>query len=68
MKLIDVLKNIEQLKQKMVVRLLSVGSQFDTNSYEKTYEMYVDKFGKDATVIEYDNINQLLSDCPVMID
>ena len=62
------LKNIEQLKQKMVVRLLSVGSQFDTNSYEKTHAMYIDKFGKDAIVIEYENINQLLSDCPVMID
>ena len=40
----------------------------DTDSYEKIYEMYLEKFGKDAILSEYDEINQLLSDCPLMTD
>jgi hypothetical protein len=30
--------------------------------------MYLDRFGKDDIIKEYDMVNQFLSDCPVMID
>lgn len=52
----------------MVKKLLEENNQVDSSSYEKVYDMYLEKFGKDAIVIEYDKVNQLLSDCPLMTD
>jgi hypothetical protein len=60
------LKNIVFVKDQMVAKLNV--SNIETNSYEKIYEMYIEKFGKDAIVLEYDKINQLLSDFPLMTD
>lgn len=62
------LKNITFLKDQMVKKLLEENKQVDSGSYEKVYNMYLEKFGKDAIVIEYDKVNQLLSDCPLMTD
>lgn len=65
MKIFDALKKIAFIKEQMVEKL---NVSCDTDSYEKIYEMYLEKFGKDAILSEYDEINQLLSDCPLMTD
>lgn len=68
MKISEMLKNIAFVKDQMVKKLLEENKQVDSGSYEKVYDMYLEKFGKDAIVTEYDKINQLLSDCPLMTD
>jgi hypothetical protein len=52
----------------MYDRLAKVGISVDFSNYEKIYDIYVDKFGKDDTVRMYEEINQSLSECPIMTD
>lgn len=49
-------------------RLVGVGIDVNFNSYEKIYDMYLDKFGKDDIVRMYEEINQAFADCPIMVD
>lgn len=49
-------------------RLVEVGIDVNFDSYEKIHDMYLDKFGKDDIVKMFDEINQSLADCPIMVD
>ena len=49
-------------------RLKQINIKVEFSSYEKIHDMYLDRFGKDDIIKEYDMVNHLLSDCPVMID
>jgi hypothetical protein len=49
-------------------RLRKEDVKIDFDSYEKIYETYLDKFGRDHIVKMYDSFNLSLSDCPIMID
>jgi hypothetical protein len=49
-------------------RLCKENVKVDFDSYEKIYDTYLDKFGRDYIVKMYDSVNLSLSDCPIMID
>lgn len=68
MRISEALKNIALLKEQMWNRLVGVGIDVNFNSYEKIYDMYLDKFGKDDIVRMYEEINQAFADCPIMVD
>jgi hypothetical protein len=68
LKISEALKNITFIKEQMWNRLVGVGIDVNFNSYEKIYDMYLDKFGKDDIVRMYEEINQSLSECPIMTD
>lgn len=68
MKISEALKNIAFVKEQMWNRLVGVGIDVNFDSYEKIYDMYLDRFGKDDIVKMFDEINQSLADCPIMVD
>lgn len=68
MKMLEKLHRITHLKEKMWERLKQINIKVEFSSYEKIHDMYLDRFGKDDIIKEYDMVNQFLSDCPVMID
>jgi hypothetical protein len=68
LKTYDLLEKIGKLKQQMWDRLCKENVKVDFDSYEKIYDTYLDKFGRDHIVKMYDSVNLSLSDCPIMID
>lgn len=62
------LRNIVLLKEQMLTRLTQIDVLVDQNSYEKIRDKYLDSFGKDDIIKVYDEINQTLADCPIMVD
>lgn len=68
MKISEALKSIVELKDQMIQKLNDAGVQVDSSNYEKIRDKYLDSFGKDYIIQVYDEINQALSDCPIMVD
>ncbi len=68
MKISEALKKVESLKNEMWNKLKEVNIEVDFNNYEKVHDKYLDSFGKDYIIKMYEEINQALSDCPIMVD
>ena len=68
MKTFELLRNISHIKEKMWNKLIEENVKVDFDSYEKVYDTYVDKFGNDDIVKGYEEVNQSLRECPLMID
>lgn len=68
MKISDILHRLVTIKEIMWKKLIEVDIVVDFDGYEKIHDMYLDRFGNDSTIREYEEINQSLSDCPIMTD
>ncbi len=68
MKMLELLKDISRIKEKMWNKLVEGNVKVDFDSYEKICDNYIEKFGNDDIVKGYEKVNQSLRECPLMID
>lgn len=64
MTLFELLSKVKQIHYAMIQKL----GRDESVSYNIIYDEYKQLFGEDELVNEYDKINEILSNCPIMTD